>query len=58
MKSRHIQEMSAWPGDAPEDKDDWGLFKALVVGVPLGLLLWGGVWWLVPRAWRALLWAL
>jgi hypothetical protein len=52
MKSRHIQEMSVWPQrpDPPVD-DDLALFKALVIGVPLGLLCWAGIWWLVPRLW-------
>ena len=58
MKTTPVQEMSCWPQRPDPDEDDFALFKALVVGVPLGLLLWGCVWWLVPRVWRALLWAL
>lgn len=38
MRSRHIQEMSCWPQRPDPDEDDFGLLKALVVGVPVGLL--------------------
>lgn len=58
MKTRHVQEMDVWPQRPDPVDDDWGLFKALVVAVPIGLLLWAGLWWLAPRAWRALLWLL
>lgn len=40
-------EMSAWPPERDQDDEDFGLIKALIVGVPLAIGCWLGAWRLV-----------
>lgn len=41
-------EMSAWPPEQePDDDEDWRLIKALLIGLPLAIGIWLGVWRLV-----------